>query len=241
MSSVKRLGVIPARGGSKRVPNKNIRMICGKPIIHYIIETSLEAEIFDKITVSSDSQEILNLCSHYPIETQRLRPSSLSTDFVSIAEVLAYEYELNSTEYGDFDEVWFLSATACLIQPRDLKNAANKFIQSGSFQAILATVEYGVSPLWAMSENSGGLLVSKQPEMLTERSQDLEKFFHDAGCFAGFKSAVFKTYGSAIPSDIFQNFEIDKLKGIDVDSELDLQLVEAIKHKQQSTSTNPPT
>lgn len=167
--------VIPARGGSKRIPRKNLKNFLGKPILAYSIETAKASGIFSKIYVSSEDLEILEFAQKegaLPLK----RPDSLSGDFVGTREVI-----LECIQSLNLQEEWVccLYATAPLLSPANLKKA---FLSCEDSCYLLSAVEYDYSPFRAF-KIEGGKNKMLFREHFTKRSQDLEKIYHDAGQF----------------------------------------------------------
>jgi len=230
--NVKRLAVIPARGGSKRIPRKNLVKVCGQSMIDYIIDCAFQSKLFDKIIVSSDSQEILDHVKKFPGIFPKSRPDVLSNDHATIYSVLKYEVEKELTDSGEYDEIWLLSATACLFSANDLEQIANNiqdFIQDGF--PVLGVTEYEVPVQWAMGINGLGNLTSIDFESFNRRSQDLVTFYHDAGCLAIFPPNIFSKFEDGVPEGNFKPCILNRNIAIDVDSPSDLEIVEAMLSK----------
>ena len=138
---IKKLLIIPARIGSKRIKNKNIKKFFGKPIINYSIETALKSKIFDEIHVSTDSLKVKNIVKRYPINIDFLRPKKLSGSKVGLIKV----YEFIVKKFLDmgkkFDQIWFLTPCSPLIDTKDLISAS-KFIKKNKVRNLLAITEY---------------------------------------------------------------------------------------------------
>ena len=126
---IKRLAIIPARSGSKRIKNKNIKKFFGKPIIFYAIDTLKKSKLFSKIHVSTDSNKIKNIVNKKNLNINRLRPKKLSSDSSPTMEVLKYELKVFLNYNEKYDEIWLISACNPLLQIKDLKNAAKIFNQ----------------------------------------------------------------------------------------------------------------
>jgi CMP-N-acetylneuraminic acid synthetase len=231
-NDIRRLAVIPARGGSKRIPKKNLIQICGRSMIDYILESAIKSKLFDKIVVSSDSTEILDHMKNFPEVMPKLRPEFLSNDHAEVYSVIKYEAEREFTNSGKYDEVWLLSATACLFLENDLIQIA-KDIQTLTRNGfpILGVTEYEVPVQWAMQIDKSGNLKSVDFEAFVMRSQDLSTFYHDAGCLAIFPSQVFSEFKNGVPEGNFKPYILNRNIAIDVDSLTDLEIVEAILAK----------
>jgi N-acylneuraminate cytidylyltransferase len=176
------LAVIPARGGSKRIPRKNIRDFCGKPIIAYSIETALAAGLFDQVIVSTDNEEIALVAREFGAETPFVRPAEIADDHTSTNSVIKHAIEWYQERAHTFSLVCCIYATAPFLQVKYLKEGHDKLINSDksfafsvtSFpfpiqRAIRITAEDEVEAFW--------------PEHNISRSQDLEESYHDAGQF----------------------------------------------------------
>ena len=228
MPSPKRVAIIPARGGSKRILNKNMHLINGIPIISYILNSAIKSNLFSAIIVSSDSETILNHVSKFTAVTPSKRSRVLSSDTATIYEVLRSEIESQSKEGKVYEEVWMLSATACLLDANDLIDAATKFSDTSTAEGLLAVVKYDVPPQWALQINNQNKLTAMSFDSTQSRSQDLIQLYHDAGCLAIFQGKTFQNHEIKVPNDFFEPFVMQRFKGIDIDTYEDLYLVEAL-------------
>lgn len=224
----KRLAIIPARGGSKRISNKNIRDFCGKPMIAHILQAALESELFDVIHVSTDSLPIREAVENLGLRIDFMRPSELADDHTPIMPVLKYVTETYASYGQQFDQVWLLMACAPLVESTDLRQAARLFDQSGGISPVLAISEYPVPIEWAFSRASDGRMTPVQPGMFAVRSQDLEKKYFDAGVFTAFPSATVQASEGAGSDAGFIGYVAPKGKAIDIDDEVDWALAEAM-------------
>lgn len=174
---MKNLCIIPARGGSKRIPRKNIIDFCGKPLMTYSIENALNSGIFDKVVVSSDDEEILQVAREFGAEAL-MREKELSDDFSSSSKVIKSVSEKIGAGY---ENICCLYATAPLIDAEILKKAYEEFIK-GNFNFLFGAVEfdYPIQRAFYLKEKKVYMFDEGQ---YTMRSQDLEKAYHDAGAF----------------------------------------------------------
>ena len=228
-----RLAIIPARGGSKRIPGKNLVDICGFPIINYPIETAIASNLFHEILVSSDDEEILNHVKRLGDISTSQRPKELSGDHATIYSTLRHEYMLKKKNGINYDEIWLISATACLVCEDDLFELSTAFQNSTSATSMLAVTEYEVPVQWAMSINDQGKLKSLDFASFKNRSQDLEKFYHDAGCLAIFSGSVFDTYEDGVPEGEFEAYVLNRSRAVDIDYPEDLELVRALMSRKK--------
>ncbi|KMV28510.1 hypothetical protein AB733_23365 [Photobacterium swingsii] len=173
------LAIIPARGGSKRIPKKNIKSFFGREIITYSIEAAVKSEIFQKIIVSTDCNEIKSVALTAGAEVPFLRSETNSDDFATtfdvIKEVLA--------EVGEqFDYVCCIYPTSVFVSPEVLVDAYSKLNKNESATSIASVLQYS-HPIQRSLTIDSEYLVSNHPEYYNSRSQDLEVNYHDAGQF----------------------------------------------------------
>ena len=178
MSSI---AIITARGGSKRIPKKNIKEFCGKPIIAYSIEAALNSGVFDEVMVSTDSEEIAAISKQYGANVPFLRSEATSNDFATTADVLTEvinEYKELGIEYDSF---CCLYPTAPFVTAKKLKDAMKSFGNSDC-DSLISVVQFSFPPQRAFVINDGTLRY-QYPENAMKRSQDLEPIYHDCGQF----------------------------------------------------------
>jgi pseudaminic acid cytidylyltransferase len=176
------IALIPARGGSKRIPNKNIRPFCGKPMIAWSIGAALTSGLFDRVIVSTDSEEIAQIALSYGAEVPFIRPTELSTDYCGTIPVIAHAInEIRSTG-ASVNRVCCIYATAPFISKDDLIAANSKLDLPGvRFSFPVARFQ---SPIQrAIRIDVSGLASMFEPESFHQRSQDLEPAYHDVGQF----------------------------------------------------------
>lgn len=174
------LCIIPARGGSKRIPRKNIKDFLGKPIIAYSIETALQSGLFEEVMVSTDDQEIAEVAERYGAKVPFLRSKENSGDCATTADVLLevlVQYKILGLS---FEYACCIYATAPLIRIERLKEGARK-LQINNFKSVFPVVSYSSSILRGLKTTVDDKVEMIWPEYLNARSQDLEKVFHDAG------------------------------------------------------------
>lgn len=177
-----KVAVIPARGGSKRIPGKNIKQFCGKPMIAWSIATALQSELFDRVIVSTDSQQIADIASHCGAEVPFSRPEGLSDDQCGTLEVVRHTVEWlnNNGSYPGY--VCCIYATSPFLRPRFLRQGFDLLRNSN------ASFAFSVCTFPAPIQRSLGItaderIEAKWPEHMFTRSQDLEECYHDAGQF----------------------------------------------------------
>lgn len=177
-----RLAVIPARGGSKRIPRKNIKLFGGKPMIAWSIKAALESECFDRIIVSTDDPEIAQVAEAHGAEVPFLRPVDLSDDHTGTVPVIAHAVALQNAQGAPSTEVCCLYATAPFIRPKDLQEGLNALQQADADYAFSVTT-YAFPIQRAIRITEDKRVAMFQPENFATRSQDLEEAWHDAGQF----------------------------------------------------------
>lgn len=224
----RRLAIIPARGGSKRIPNKNIRDFCGKPMIAHILQAARASNLFEQIHVSTDSSEIRAAVEALGFRIDFMRPADLADDHTPIMPVLKYVTDVYASRGQLFDQVWLLMACAPLVGATDLQQAAQLFDQSGGEKSVLAISEYPIPIQWAFRLEPSGKMIPEQPGMFAVRSQDLEKKYFDAGIFTVFAAATVRASVGAGSDLGLIGYVIPKANAIDVDDEADWALAEAM-------------
>ncbi len=176
------LAVIPARGGSKRIPRKNIRPFCGKPIIAYSIEAALGSELFDRVVVSTDDEEIAEVAKRFGAEVPFLRPPELAGDHTGTNDVVRHAVEWFDARRETPAFVCCIYATAPLVTPKALRRGYEILVGSDKAFAFSATTF--PFPIWrAVRRFEDGAVEPIFPEHIAARSQDLEEAYHDAGQF----------------------------------------------------------
>jgi pseudaminic acid cytidylyltransferase len=176
------LAVIPARGGSKRIPRKNIRQFAGKPMIGYSIELARRSGLFDRVVVSTDDDEICAVAREFGAEVPFTRPSDLADDHTGTTDVIAHAVEWFSARNNPISAVCCIYPTAPFIQSADL-NEGLRLLQTGRWRYVFAATRF-VAPVYrAFRQTGDGGLEMLFPEHFATRSQDLPDVLHDAGQF----------------------------------------------------------
>jgi N-acylneuraminate cytidylyltransferase len=220
---MKALALITARGGSKRIPRKNIKDFNGKPIIAYSIEAALGAGVFDEVMVSTDDEEIAEISRSYGAQVPFLRSEKTSNDFATTSDVInevISEYEKRGQK---FDIITCIYPTAPFITSEKLKKAVED-LESSDADSLIPVVRFSYPPQRAM-EIQDGRLVFRQPENLTARSQDLTPHYHDAGQFYVTRTESFLRTNSLLMGSIIP-LELSELEVQDIDNEVDWKLAE---------------
>ncbi len=176
------IAIIPARGGSKRIPGKNIRDFCGKPIIAYSIQAALDSDLFEQVIVSTDSQDIADVAVQYGAQVPFLRPADLSGDIIGTNDVVIHALNWLKEQGISSPFACCIYATAPFVQSQYLKQGLDTLKQSQSHMAFSVTTF--AFPIWrSLRINDHDLLEPNWPEHEQSRSQDLPEAYHDAGQF----------------------------------------------------------
>jgi pseudaminic acid cytidylyltransferase len=186
-----KLGIIPARGGSKRIPKKNIKDFLGKPIIAYSIETALSSDLFDEIMVSTDDEEIAEVSLSFGAKVPFLRSAKNSNDFATTSDVIReviFEYQKKKIE---FDFVCCIYATAPLIMNIDLCEGF-KIIENNKWDFVFSATKFEFPIYRSLKLDKNNSIEMNYPEHLNTRSQDLPIMYHDAGQFYWGKSEAWQ-------------------------------------------------
>ncbi len=222
MSDGRILCVIPARGGSKRIPRKNVVDLCGKPLIAYTIEAARDAGIFERIVVSTEDAEIGDLSRKYGA-TVLERGAELAGDKASVMDVCLNVLEHYENEGDSFDFVCVLLPTSPLRTSSDISGAFDKLKGTDS-NAVMAVTTFEIPPFWALKEEDGFV----QPffgDKYMVRSQDLPKVFVDNGAIYIFRTPALKEERKFYCSRLMP-YKMSRENSLDVDEMADLKLAE---------------
>ncbi len=224
---MKTLAMITARGGSKRIPRKNIKEFNGKPIMAYSIEAAIRSGAFDEVMVSTDDQEIAEIARKYGASVPFMRSEKTANDFATTVDVIDEVISEYHNRGKDFDVFACIYPTAPFITADKLKEAVEK-LSSSDADSLIPVVRFSYPPQRAM-EIRDGRLVFRQPENLSKRSQDLEPHYHDAGQFYVVKTESFLKNKGIMVGQILP-MELSELEVQDIDNEVDWKLAE-MKYK----------
>lgn len=221
------IAIITARGGSKRIPYKNIKEFCGKPIIEYSIRAALESGIFDTVMVSTDDEKIAQIAKRVGAEVPFMRSERTANDFASTADVLREVFD----EYGKrneyFTQACCIYPTAPFVTGEKLKLAMKK-LKDAHKDCIMPVVEFSFPPMRGMTVQND-CLEYKWSEYANKRSQDLEKIYHDCGQFYCFMVEQFLEMGNLVTKNT-GFIIVDEMEAQDIDNETDWKLAE-LKYK----------
>lgn len=219
----KRVAVITARGGSKRIPKKNIRAFCGKPILLYSIEAALCSGLFDEVMVSTDSEEIAEIARAAGAKVPFMRSAETANDYASTADVLLEVLADYKKTGQSFDTICCIYPTAPFVTAEKLKQAV-LLLEEKDVDSVVPVVRYSFPPQRAFVLRDG-FTVMKYPEHAKTRSQDLEPYFHDCGQFYCMQTSRFLEK-KQIFTDRMLSIEMPETQVQDIDNESDWELAE---------------
>ncbi|WP_417536725.1 pseudaminic acid cytidylyltransferase [Methylophaga sp.] len=176
------VAIIPARGGSKRIPRKNIKEFCGKPMIAWSIEAAIESGCFDRVIVSTDDEDIAAVARQHGAETPFMRPAQLSDDYTGTIPVIRHAVEWLADNGCAVSQACCIYATAPFVSPEDLKRG-QQLLESEACSYAFSVTSYAFPIQRAIRITGGGRVAMFHPEHFGTRSQDLEEAWHDAGQF----------------------------------------------------------
>ncbi len=220
---MKRIAVITARGGSKRIPRKNIKPFLGRPILQYSIEAALAAGIFDEVMVSTEDKEIAEIAKRAGAAVPFFRSGKTAGDFATTADVIAEVLEEYKKRGQYFDELCCIYPTAPFLTGEILREAMAKLEDPG-VESVMPVVKFSFPPQRSVILREGRLL-SKWPECMPVRSQDLEPFYHDCGQFYCLKTSAFEQQQTLLMAHT-SAYIMDEMLVQDIDTKEDWEIAE---------------
>lgn len=214
----KNLCIIPARGGSKRIPRKNIRDFLGKPIIAYSIETALESGLFNEVMVSTDDEEIVKVAKKYGAKVPFLRSKETADDYATLADVVDEVKNSYQVAGITFDYICCILPTAPFVNVFLLKKGFS-LLTENDVDSVRPVVRFSY-PIQRAVKMSNGFIEMFNPEHSRTRSQDLEPAFHDAGQFYWVK------FDEGMKGERKMGFELSEHIVQDIDTEDDWEMAE---------------
>ncbi len=214
------IAIITARGGSKRIPKKNIREFCGKPIMVYSIQAALESGVFDEVMVSTDSEEIAQIARDAGAAVPFMRSSYTSSDYATTGDVLNEVLTCYAHAGKIFDEMCCIYPTAPFVTADKLRRAHEVLLETGA-DSVMPVVQYSFPPQRAMVLRNGRLCY-QYPENFSKRSQDLEPVYHDCGQFYFYRVSDDLSYNT----DSYVPIIVPDTEVQDIDNESDWAIAE---------------
>ncbi len=223
------LAVIPARGGSKRVPHKNSRLLLGKPLIVYSIEAAVQSRYIDEVVVSTDDAEIAELAKKAGASVPFMRPAELATDEASSVDVVCHALQYYQTETAtSFDFIILLQPTSPLRRSVHIDQAFEQ-LKKNHAEAVVSVCEAEHSPLWANQLPTDGSMADfLSLEKKNTRSQDLPCYYRLNGAIYICDTLRFLQEKNFFISDHIFAYRMEQLESVDIDTELDFIVCEAI-------------
>ncbi|MEH2955961.1 pseudaminic acid cytidylyltransferase [Candidatus Merdisoma sp. JLR.KK011] len=225
---MKPYAIITARGGSKRVPGKNIRDFCGKPIIAYSIEAALESGLFEEVMVSTDSEEIAAIGQSFGASVPFMRSEKTSNDYADTTDVLNEVIGMYGKCGVTFHEFCCIYPTAPFITPDKLKESY-RLLQDEDVFNVIPMVDFSFPPQRGMRLREDGFMEPVDPEGINARSQDLPSVYHDCGQFYWMKTEKYLENDNILNNHTKPYF-VSELEVQDIDNESDWKLAE-IKYR----------
>ena len=230
--SQRSIAIIPARGGSKRIPKKNLRPFCDKPIIFYAIDTARRSGLFDEIMVSTDSEEIAEIAKGFGATVPFMRSAENADDHATtedvLLEVLA-EYEKRGEK---FEYLTCIYPTAVLLDP-EMLTEADRIMKENNPAVVIPLIQYSYPPQRCFVIKEDGSAAYQHPEHTRTRSQDLEPLYHDAGQFYVYNVEKLVARGGNIDDDYYPII-VSEMDAQDIDNLSDWEIAEIkyrIKHR----------
>lgn len=212
------IAVITARGGSKRIPRKNIKEFMGKPMLAYAIEATVNSKVFDEVMVSTDDVEIAEIAKQFGAKVPFMRSEKTSNDFATTADVLDEVISEYKKRGKTFDELCCIYPCVPFLTADVINNAYEKFKTSDA-DRLIPVVKYSFPIQRAFKLNEQGMLEYREPENAPKRSQDLEPMYHDVGMFYFYKT-------EKMNSDKIAMLEMDEAMVQDIDNDSDWRMAE---------------
>lgn len=227
--AIRRLAVIPARGGSKRIPDKNIRDFCGKPMLGHILAAAEQSGLFETIHISSDSDSIRAAAARLGHSPDFPRPAELADDYTPLIPVLQWTAQEFIRRGRHFDEVWLLMACAPLVQAGHLQAMAERMAELGtSCEALMAVQPFPAPVQRGFLLGSDNRLRPVDPQEFGTRSQDLPVTFHDAGVIDIYRMPFLVEARDVVWAERFHGYKLPRWAAVDIDTEEDWRFAEAL-------------
>ncbi len=221
---MRNLCIIPARGGSKRIPRKNIKEFMGKPIIAYAIELAIKSELFEEIMVSTDDEEIANIAISYGANVPFMRKENTANDFAITLDVLKEVVENYKNLDKHFDSICCIYPTAVLSNVKDLIAGFNLLEKN---TIVFPVTNFSFPPMRSLLVDNNGMAEYQFPKYTNERSQDLESWYHDAGQWYWHHSGFFENKELNFQKKVIK---LSNIQVQDIDNEEDWEIAE-LKYK----------
>lgn len=220
------IAIIPARGGSKGLPGKNIKQFLGKPMIAHTIEAALSSSPIDRVVVSTDDAAIAAVARDYGAEVPFLRPAELATDTATSRDVILHAIDFLEANGAAFDVFCLLQPTSPLRSAADIDRAASVFKEK-SGDSVLSLVAYEHPIQWAMEVDEMDGKIVPIDRFQGIRRQDLAKYYRPNGAIYIFKKAFYQTHSDYSEGEVY-GYVMASERSFDIDTEYDFIAAEAI-------------
>ena len=225
--ALKNIAIIPCRGGSKRVPKKNIRLLRGKPAVAYTIEAALKSKIFQTVMVSTDSDEIADIARNAGAEVPFLRDSSLADDYTPVSLATLDALDQMARNANNYNNICQLMANCPLRTANDIIDSYAQFVTNG-LDAQISVTEFGwFNPWWAMTRDEDNVLAPLFKERMGFRSQDLPHLYCPTGAVWWAKTNVLRQHKTFYAPG-YRGWVMPWLRAVDIDTEDDWEMAEIL-------------
>jgi N-acylneuraminate cytidylyltransferase len=222
-----RIAIIPARGGSKRIKNKNIVDFLGKPLIAYALEAAKESGLFDMIHVSTDSEKIRFVVEELGYKIDFMRSNELADDHTGLMPVLKWVHKQYNDRGLFFEDICCIMPTAPLLKGSDLNDGFNLYYKHNQKKPLLVVAPFPVPVEWAFYRDENTHLIPRDANSLTIRSQDIKPTFYESGPFSIFHASHLENE-NPFNNNQFLSLLINKSRAVDIDNQEDLELAKTL-------------
>ena len=224
---VKRLAIIPARGGSKRIRNKNIKLFCGRPVITHTVDNLLKSKLFSKIHISTESKKIMNVCKK-KIKFEFLRPKRLSGDKVRTMAVINHVVKKFEKMGEYYDEVWIVYPCSPLMEIQDYKKISKLLKRFNYKKTVLTVCEYPAPIEVSYKIKMNNFLMPNKKSNFFKRTQDFKKFFYETGAVVAIPKKNFSDIKDRPNFNNLVPYVVERHKSIDINTLRDWNFAEMV-------------
>lgn len=222
------IAIITARGGSKRIPRKNVRFFRGKPMIYWPVSAAVESGLFEEIIISTDDREIAAAAMEAGAKWPFTRPPELADDMSGTADVLKHDLARLKEQYGALPPYCCCLYGTSAFATHQMLQDAHKLLEDGAAELVLSVINYNHPIERALQFNEEGYLVYRQPEFVPVRTQDIAPSFYDAAQFYFFDIGAFAKKDFSFVPLRRKAIELSPLEAADIDTEEDWLRAETI-------------
>ena len=229
------LAIVPARAGSKRLPGKNSKMLCGKPLVQWTIEAALNCQSISKVIVSTDSKDIAEIADRCGVPVPFLRPEEIAGDTATAIDVVKHTVKYLAQQDEYYDYIVWLQPTSPLRSTKNIE-AALETLQSKEALGVISVCECDHSPLWSNTLDEHGSMQHFLTSFLKEnpRSQALPTYYRLNGAIYIAKVDELITQGTFFLKDELYSYIMDRESSVDIDHHLDFKLAELLLNEELS-------